>query len=291
MTYIRLNKDANNIEEVREYYTDRAKQLLFHNISWTKEILPFKDLGAYTFFYASYAKPMVSFYVFKDKRGQNAFKQFLNEWWEHKKYYMFITTESCNLEEHFIKHSIPHKIPNDFQENWPCYQIISKVYGNECAKRSNVPYMNHIDEGLYIMNKNGYSKEAMGAFCLHPIFQMDDYFNKYGLDIIKNYESYNISPKEIMFALEYRNIANAYLSFRNISSLDEINLSPISEVNEMLIADKIQNYKDFMLAHYKKHERSNELYQYFHNWFNKLGLPQEKIDETIEELKNIQVKI
>jgi hypothetical protein len=38
------------------------------------------------------------------------------------------------------------------------------------------------------------------------------------------------------------------------------------------IADKIQNYKDFMLYHYGKHKRSNELYTYFHNWFKLLDV-------------------
>ena len=42
-----------------------------------------------------------------------------------------------------------------------------------------------------------------------------------------------------MLAMEYRNIANACLSHRDISSASEIALSPLEEVNHMLRADKI----------------------------------------------------
>ena len=44
------------------------------------------------------------------------------------------------------------------------------------------------------------------------------------------------------------------------------------EVRLMLIADKVQNYKDFMLHHFMTHKRSNQLYMYFHNWFTLLDI-------------------
>jgi hypothetical protein len=40
----------------------------------------------------------------------------------------------------------------------------------------------------------------------------------------------------------------------------------------MLIADKIQNRKDFELYHKDIHERSDELKQYFFNWLWRLGV-------------------
>jgi len=42
------------------------------------------------------------------------------------------------------------------------------------------------------------------------------------------------------------------------------------EVNEMLIADKVQNKKDFMKYHFGKHDRSNELFRYFNKWLDAL---------------------
>lgn len=88
-----------------------------------------------------------------------------------------------------------------------------------------------------------------------------------------------------MCALEYRNIANQYLSHRVISSIDEINLSPIQIVNDMLKADKIQNYKDFILYHIDTHPRSKELDQYFKNWLKKLEITNEEFQKWFQILQ------
>lgn len=138
------------------------------------------------------------------------------------------------------------------------------------------------------MKHYNFSDSSINAFCLHPIFQADDLFAAYGTDVINNQKRYNLYPKDIMLALEYRNIANAYLSFRKINSLSEISLSPLEEVNQMLIADKIQNYKDFMLYHYNKHERSKELYEYFHNWFSVLKVDINEANSIIEDITNFR---
>lgn len=152
---------------------------------------------------------------------------------------------------------------------WDEYHIISDFYGDEIATRSGVKLMNHIDEGLYILDKIGASDVAKRAYCLHPIVQSDEYLrdNKH---LLKNVDS-----DVIIASIEYRSVANEYLSKRNINSLDEIRLSPLKDVNDMLIADKIQNRKDFELYHLGKHERSSQLDQYFKNWLTKLGISEE----------------
>ena len=76
--------------------------------------------------------------------------------------------------------------------------------------------------------------------------------------------------RRIILTMEYRRVANNYLSKRTITSLDDIELSPMLEVNQMLWADKLQNQKDFRLYHLGKHDRSDILEQYFINWINKL---------------------
>lgn len=82
MTYIRLNHNANTLQEVEIYYRERATQMLYENYYWDKKIIPFEDLGAYTFFSKDCSKPMVSLYIFENKRGQGAFNKFISEWWE-----------------------------------------------------------------------------------------------------------------------------------------------------------------------------------------------------------------
>lgn len=149
------------------------------------------------------------------------------------------------------------------------YKIISDFYGDKIANRSGVRLMNHIDEGLYILEKIGASDVAKRAYCLHPIVQ-DDQSLKENSYLLKDIDS-----GVIIAAIEYRSVANEYLSKRVIESIDEIRLSPLKDVNDMLIADKIQNRKDFELYHLGKHERSNELDQYFKNWFTRLEITDE----------------
>ena len=149
------------------------------------------------------------------------------------------------------------------------YKIISDFYGDKVANRSGVRLMNHIDEGLYILEKIGASDVAKRAYCLHPIVQ-DDQSLKENSYLLKDIDS-----DVIIAAIEYRSVANEYLSKRVIESIDEIRLSPLKDVNDMLIADKIQNRKDFELYHLGKHERSNELDQYFKNWFERLEITNE----------------
>ena len=43
------------------------------------------------------------------------------------------------------------------------YQAVEEFYLNQCAKRSGVPLINHIDEGLAILNVIGASKKAREA--------------------------------------------------------------------------------------------------------------------------------
>lgn len=150
------------------------------------------------------------------------------------------------------------------------YQIIKGYYGNQKAKRSGLPYMKHIDEAMKLLDGIGASEETKRAYCLHPIFQ-DDNSLATNKDFVRLFD-----PYIIMLVIEYRKTAMSYLSKRKITSLDEITLSPLIEVNHMIWADKTQNLQDFMKFHYGKHERSNELKIYFDNWLARLkqaGIP------------------
>jgi len=144
------------------------------------------------------------------------------------------------------------------------YRIISEFYKDKIAKRSGVPYINHIDEGIAILKEINANDKTIAAYCLHPILQSDEALkNNFSL---LQFVDFDI----IILLMEYRKTANAYLSKRVLKSIDEIELSPLLEVNQMLWADKLQNYKDFKLYHQNKHERSTELNEYFNNWINRL---------------------
>lgn len=150
--------------------------------------------------------------------------------------------------------------------SWPEWQLISEFYNVRTAERSGCLLLNHVVEGLFILRQIGATIEAQKAFLLHPMLQSDKYF-------AENFERLSSSfcnRTALMLAVEYRSVANEYLSTRTIASVDEIRLSPIKCVNDMLIADKIQNYKDFLKFHSKTHERRVELDGYFQNWLRKL---------------------
>ncbi len=150
------------------------------------------------------------------------------------------------------------------------YLMISEFYGTRRAERSQVPLINHIDEGLFIMGRRGVSITARRAFCLHPMVQKDEDLKANWMNV-----SANANRNSILLAMEYRNIANQYLSHRHITDVSEIAISPLDDVNEMLIADKIQNWKDFMTYHHATHPRSRELTEYFNNWLIRLNMVEE----------------
>ena len=168
------------------------------------------------------------------------------------------------------------------------YKLIAKHYGDRVALRSQVPLMNHINEGLVVLDRISATDQAKRAFCLHPLLQADE-------DLKENcYLVSFVEPHVLVLTMEYRNIANAYLSDK-IDTDWPLQLSPLSEVNEMLIADKVQNRKDFITYHYGTHERSDELARYFNKWLNALDINADTyvrlcraIDES-KEMKNENV--
>lgn len=150
---------------------------------------------------------------------------------------------------------------------------IKKYYGTLVAKRSKVPLINHITEGLRVLTWIRSSIWAQRAYCLHPLVQKDE-------DLKKNFLSLDgFDPRVLTLTMEYRSVANDYLSNTPLKRTEDIRLSPLGDVNDMLIADKVQNYKDFLKYHAGKHERSEELDRYFKQWLERLGVTAAQFDE------------
>lgn len=143
------------------------------------------------------------------------------------------------------------------------YKSIVEFYGQRTATRSGVELINHIHEGLMILDVINASEQAKDAYCLHPMVQ--------------NYEDVDVSWSSVLLlAEEYRNRANSYLcrpETDNISTLDDISklVGKMSkDCRDMLYADKVQNRKDFMLYHLN-HARANQLQKYFDLWIDYLN--------------------
>jgi hypothetical protein len=168
----------------------------------------------------------------------------------------------------------------------PHYQLIANFYGDRRARRSGQRYMKHIDLGLGILERIGASVSAMEAYCLHPILQGDQElslavdlsedggFGEAGLVA-------QLSPRALILGMEYRAIANGYLSTRIIENVEDIVLSPLVEVQWMLIADKVQNRRDFEL-YQSEHPRVLALAEYFNNWLRRLEVSEQDYQRLIE---------
>jgi hypothetical protein len=147
---------------------------------------------------------------------------------------------------------------------------IVKYYGDKTAKRSGVKLINHIYDGLTVLTSIKADRYAMEAFCFHPMFQSDEELGNNHLMIA------GIDPNIVALIFEYRSVANAFnKSMVYTTKVKDIRISPIQQVNEMLVADKVQNRKDF-LAHGKgKLEDSDRLDLYFQMWMDKFEITEE----------------
>lgn len=181
------------------------------------------------------------------------------------------------------------------------YKLIAAHYGTRVAERSQVPLINHIDEGLVILEAVSASEAAKRAYCLHPLLQGDaDLYDHY-LHVVHSCEA-----SSVLLAMEYRSVANEFLSpkmdteeFQTAladhgyaGAANLVRLSPLSPVNDMLVADKVQNYKDFVTYHKGTHPRSRQLDDYFNIWLECLGIDAPTYDalcKRIDRYKNEQI--
>ena len=171
-------------------------------------------------------------------------------------------------------------VANNFYENE--HEAIVSFYGHQRARRSRVPLINHINEGMIVLDTIGASTWAKRGYCLHPLVQEDQALEE-NFDWLQRFH-----PWAVALALEYRSVANDYLSHHPNRTVDQIRLSPLRDVNDMLIADKVQNYKDFLIHHLGKHENSERLNEYFQQWLDRLEINPERFHELQDRIIEIQ---
>jgi len=250
-----INYDAESIEEAKEYLAYRYKQIgKFGYSLYSETVVDGKSIVTI------YRDPnnegnWGSVYVLKQFRGNQVFIKNIQQFM-----IAIVTLDECNIVPYLSK----RKINYISLEHSNAYRLIQKYYGDERTQRTGIPLIYHIDEGGEILNSLGSTDIVKDAYYLHPLFQSDADFNSN-----KVMDLEGIDLESIILAIEYRRVANSYLS--NMKMSEFVGFS-CEEVKQMLIADKIQNYKDFMNHHYGIHKRSDELYKYFHNWFNLLEI-------------------
>lgn len=278
----RFNQDADNFEQVKFYYENRMTQALGQKIEW--QSITEYSWGCECYFTHKLTKDkLYSVYVYASHRGKGHYPKWIALNPEKK----IITFQECEIENFLQKQNHPYLSIQIEHTLWPEYKAICSFYESHCAERSGVLYINHIEEGLFILKDLNVSEIAQKAFVIHPMCQSNEDLSTFW-ERIKTSPSddiiHKIDLKVILLAIEYRNIANGYLSFADPN--DDPKLSPIDEVNQMLCADKIQNRIDFERFHLKTHPRAEILDSYFKKWLLKLEVTEEQFQYFFKYIRS-----
>lgn len=154
---------------------------------------------------------------------------------------------------------------------------VESVYGSRRAERSGVPLIHHVYEGAAIMAAAGASELALRAFCLHPLVQNDADLAKHYHQLVEDLSPHQEGLQALLLAMEYRSVANEYLAHKPMQP-GGIRLSPLLDVNLMLLGDKVQNQRDFLAYHAKSHPNARRLTEYFEQWVGALLSAFETLD-------------
>jgi len=262
----RFSLVSSDMAGMTRYYRERAAQALYDGWTWDQQVHPLMTddgvlWGSRIIMHDAVGIAHQSIYVLPEHTGKGHYTRALEQC-----PLPIVTAIDCNIEGWLKRHGVVYSVFDRYQRSWCEYKAVEHRLQFSYASRSGVHYMRHVDEGLRVLRDIEASEEAKRAFCLHALLQSDAGLYSYRKDIR------DLTPDVyvVMLAMEYRNIANAYLATRQIKSIDEIALGPLYGVRQMLIADKVQNYKDFLLYHKGTHPRSEQLDQYFKNWLARL---------------------
>lgn len=167
----------------------------------------------------------------------------------------------------------------------PHRRLIETIYAGRRTRRSGLPLRNHIDEGLIILVALQATRTEAEAFCLHAPAQISYHF---GARPAANHHlpatpqgprdtwllktRFPLAAEAVTLAWRFAAQAEA---FRPDHLADHEAPPPITvdtAVRKLLIADKVQNRKDFERFHQHRHPRADLLTRYFSAWFNLLGI-------------------
>lgn len=259
----RFDHHATTYEGAVEYFVNRAVQLLQDGIR-LQSVQPYRvddevvgALAKFDYTDSAHVVSSSSLYVLAPHRGNGYFSE-----WLRKEFPTVLTTQDCDIVHILKERRSNYFLKGNFTQEKE-YQAIADYYRYQRARRSGVPYMNHIDEGLAILNIHGANKATKLAYCLHPIFQGDQDLRR-NLRFVKRI---NPSPLVMTYVMEYRKVAQAAQPGGS-----KPQPSPLEEVNLMLKADKLQNWKDFQMYYPTTDPRTIELEEYFQSWFKALEI-------------------
>lgn len=253
----RLNHTTTDTSELLEFAFTRSRQLLSVGYSLTDISVSSTQYTCISALYSKGNKEYKAIYMLHSHRcGKN-----FSDWNERFRPDLPTLIVAQPWMVQYLRFNSIDSIAVNGPFTMPEYQAVERYYNNRKPTRANVWLMNHVDEGLAILHAYGADPKASEVFCLHPLIQSDS-------ELLNNRHLLTEFPLfDWAGTFEYRSVANEYLAHRDIESSSSIRLSPLEYVNQAILADKIQNYKDFML-HHNKHINYSRLFTYFHNWFD-----------------------
>lgn len=270
MTDIFLNMDAETDDDIEQYFSIRSIQFSPHGYKYTSKT---KTDGCTLVKYKKNNKSYWSVYVPLSLRGKGLAEKILSN-------KCVVTTPDCSIEDFLKYKNIRYKLEAKYT-GFDEYHMIRDFYGNKKAKRSGVFLMNHIIEGVSILQQLNASDNAIKAFCVHPLFQNS-------IDLVKSLRigyHKDLSNDVLVLAMEYRHAANSYLCRPETDHYDITNMPELinDDIKHMLIADKVQNRKDFIKYHLQ-HERASQLLSYFNLWLEYLGIDNNTYEQIVEQI-------
>jgi hypothetical protein len=155
------------------------------------------------------------------------------------------------------------------------WAAVNEFYGDRRATRSERPLIEHIAEGLHVLDLIAADEVARLAFCIHPLCQDDVALGGFDVGVAS-------TPRVLLMAVEYRNVANRYLAHHYGQPTREARLSPLGAVNQMLVADKVQNRWSFERYGGEFLPNGPRLAAYFREWLSVLGIS----EDTYQSLTN-----
>jgi len=274
MNALRFDLHATGAPAALAYFRNRALQFLHDDddYSWSALVTPLTrrgvEWGAETTLRDAAGAELVSIYVYASQRGHGHLRRHAAARPPGQRY---ITSPGCGIFD-VLAHLGGEPVLAAAFTATPEYRAIEGFYGDGRARRSGVCFMNHIDEGLFVLRRLNASESTRRAWCLHPIVQGDaDLARAFQGGVLAGFAS-----EVVVLAMEYRNIANRFLSpmgeHPGYADPGRISRSPLTAVDQMLIADKVQNYKDFREHHQASHPRAARLERYFQQWLAALGV-------------------
>lgn len=268
----RFPATARTAADATAYYRNRAVQALW--LGWRWDGRPIEHgWGVEAVFHDPTGVPHHSIFVLEGHTGRGH----LSRWFAAHPDRRFVTSTLCPkmkrwLDARGVKHVTIAPDP------WPAYDAVTAFYGDRRARRSGQHLMNHIDEGLFVLRQIDAGPAVRDAWCLHPLVQADaDLRHTWAEGRLDGLE-----PAAVALAMEYRHVANGYLSHHARPA--DWPRSPLPEVQQMLVADKVQNRKDFERYLRGDVPNGDRLDVYFGEWLDALGVDEARYHDLAGQI-------